>query len=356
MSFLILILGIDTVASLLVVATALPASGSTRWWVRMWDFPRAQLAGLLAAALVAVAATQGWSAWPLVAALGLGLGWQLWRILPYTPVAGPEMQLAPPGSGTVTLLAANVLMENRAHDRVRALVAEVDPDVLLLMETDRTWIEALEPVLAGYPTVVRTPRDDCYGMVFATRLAAASARTVRLSRDETPALLAELADPEGRPFRFIGLHPQPPVPGQDTDERDAQILYAARFARATAMPLVVMGDFNDVAWSRNSHRFKRVGGYLDPRVGRGLFASFDARRWWFRCPIDQIFVTGEVAVESFRLGPKIGSDHFPLIARISLDPALAAGLNRTPEQLAPAEAARIDARVEAWRRQLGPQD
>ncbi len=120
------------------------------------------------------------------------------------------------------------------------------------------------------------------------------------------------------------------------------------------MPLVVMGDFNDVAWSHTSHRFKRVGGYLDPRVGRGTFASFDANRWWFRCPIDQIFVTEEVAVVSFGLGEHIGSDHFPLIARIVPDPAVAARVNRPAQVLSDAETARIDLTVEAWGKRLVP--
>ncbi len=333
--------------------TVLPLSGSKAWWVRMWDFPRLQIAVAAAVALV-LAAAGPWRLW-LAPVLLACLGWQLWRIRPYTRAVRTEMRFAEgPGDGhDVTLLASNVLMENEDHGKVAALIERVDPDVVFLMETDARWVAALEPVLARYPTVLREPRDDHYGLIFATRLDATKARTLRLSVDDKPSVYAELTAPDGTSvFRFVGLHPQPPVPGEDTDERDAQVLYAARFAREQNGPVVTMGDFNDVAWSDTSQRFKRVGGYLDPRIGRGLYASFNANHWLIRCPIDQVYVTPEVAVVAFGRGPHVGSDHFPLIATVRFDPAAASRLNRPPVPLTGAERADVEKGVAAHRQRL----
>jgi endonuclease/exonuclease/phosphatase (EEP) superfamily protein YafD len=344
---------IVALTALLVAVTLLPLSGSHAWWVRMWDFPRVQIAVGLALAAGLGLMLSGPLRWAVVAVAAGCLGYQLWRILPFTPFARREVEFAPgTEAGDVTLLAVNVLMENEKHDRVRALIERVDPDVLLLMETDARWLEALEPVLARYPTVLRAPRDDCYGMAFATRLEAASARFARLTEEETPSLLAELATRDGAAFRFVGLHPQPPVPGVDTEERDEQILFAARFARQADMPLVVMGDFNDAAWSDTARRFKRYGRYVDPRVGRGIYASFDANHVLIRCAIDQLYLTEDVAVAEFRLGPHVGSDHFPVIARVRVDRALAARLNRPPPPSDPDEEAGLDDRVTLYRRRL----
>jgi endonuclease/exonuclease/phosphatase (EEP) superfamily protein YafD len=339
-----------TFAALLAGTTLLPLSGSRAWWVRMWDFPRVHVAAgfLLLLPLAPLLAAPGALA---LAGLGLvGAAWQFRHIRPYTRLARPEVRLAPDAPDTITCLVSNVLMENTDHAAVAALVERVDPDVLFLMETDARWIEALGPVLARYPSVLIEPRDDCYGLAFATRLPVEVARIVHLTRDGTPTVLAELRDREGRPFTFVGLHPQPPVPGQDTEERDAQIIFAARFARKSDRPLVAMGDFNDAAWSDTAQSFKRVGGYVDPRVGRGLFASFNAANLLIRCPIDQVYVTADVAVVSIALGGKVGSDHFPLIARLRIDPALAARLNTPPKPLDPAEVERLDEITEAYRR------
>ncbi len=342
-----------TFAAALAAVTLIPLSPSRRWWVRIWDFPRLHIAGCFAAT-AAVAATLPWPGGPLLAVLALaGLAYQATWIFPYTPLARKEARLAADAPDGVTLLAINVLEENPRHDLVIRLVEAVDPDVVLLMETDAVWTAALESVLARYPTVVREPRDDYYGMIFATRLETAEARIVHLTHDETPTLLAELRAPNGRPFAFVGLHPQPPTPdGDDTDERDAQIIYAARFARRTDLPLVAMGDFNEAAWSRGAQDFKRVGGYIDPRIGRGLYASFHAEHLMIRCPIDQIYVTEDIAVVSIALGPRVGSDHFPLIARLRVEPVLAAGLNTPPPPLDPAEVDRLNELVAAYRSRL----
>ena len=352
MTFLILLL-----AALLVAVTLAPLSRTHHWWVRMWDFPRIQIAIALALVIVlALFFLSGWLRWAVVAAMLACLVPHLLRIRPFTPLHSKEMRFAPPrNDGTeVTLLAANVLMGNDRHDLVRSLIERTDPDVLLLMETDQAWLDGIKPALAGYPTVLTAPKDDCYGLTFATRLTVAEAEIVFLTRDETPAVFAALRAPSGQLFHFVGLHPEPPVPGVDAEERDVQILHAARFARKTNVPIVVMGDFNDAAWSPTSRLFKHYGRYLDPRIGRGLYASFHANNWLVRCAIDQLFLSDDVAVVDFRLGEKIGSDHFPILARVRIDPEEAKALNAAPKPLTQEEREEIEARLEEYRRDLRP--
>lgn len=350
MTVLILVLALAGAA-----VTLAPLSGTHHWWVRMWDFPRIQIAGALGATLLlALVFLDGWPRWAVVATMLACLVPHLLRIRPFTPLARREMRFAAPRSdgAEVTLLAANVLMENTRHDLVRGLIARTDADVILLMETDQTWIDALAPALEGYPTQLRVPKNDCYGLLFATRLPAGRAEVAFLTADETPSVFADLRTASGRRFHFVGLHPEPPVPGVDTDERDAQILYAARFARSTEVPMIVMGDFNDAAWSPTSRLFKHYGRYLDPRIGRGLYASFHAKNWLVRCAIDQLFLTEEVAVVDFRLGGRIGSDHFPVIARVRIDPEEARALNRPPKPVSAEEREEIEARLEEYRKGL----
>ncbi|MBP1804441.1 endonuclease/exonuclease/phosphatase family protein [Rubellimicrobium aerolatum] len=346
-------------ALLLAAVTLLPLSGRQDWWIRMWDFPRIQIAiAQGAVAALALWALDGWLRWLVLVPTLLGMAVHLRRIRPFTPLARRQMRFAPrrDDGAEVTLMAANVLMENDRHDLVRDLIADVDPDVLLLMETDERWLEALRPALARYPHRVEIPKDDYYGMIFATKLEVVESEAARLTVDETPSVFAELRTRGGRLFRFVGLHPQPPVPGVDTDERDAQILYAARFARKSDVPLVTMGDFNDAAWSPTSRLFKHYGRYLDPRIGRGLYASFHANNILIRCAIDQLFVTDDIAMVDFRLGPKVGSDHFPVIARVRIDPEEARALNVRPPPMTEEEREEIDERVEEYKRGLSPLD
>ena len=81
---------------------------------------------------------------------------------------------------------------------------------------------------------------------------------------------------------------------------------------------MVIGDLNDVAWSRTSRLFRRVGGMGDPRVGRGLYPTFNANIRLLRWPLDHLFVSPHFELMQIDLLPDIGSDHFPIFFRLCL--------------------------------------
>ena len=303
------------------IGTILPLTRSVRWWVRAWEFPRLHIAILALLCLPLVLVMQISYKSVLVVGLGVCILYQATRIYPYTRFASSEVDIVDdvPAENKIKLLSANVLMENpRKADLIR-IVEREDPDVLFLMETDQDWLKAVKPLLDKYPTVLTYPLDNYYGLIFATRLEAPSAEVVFLSEDNTPSLRAELVGPDGTGFNFLGLHPRPPVPGNDTSLRDLQIKKAAKLTGNANWPTVCMGDFNDVAWSWTSQRFKKYGGFLEPRVGRGMFPTFHAQYPLLGVPIDQLYLTQGVGLVSFGRLEEFGSDHYPIGAVITFD-------------------------------------
>ena len=304
---------------LTLFTTLAPLTDSQEWWIRGWDFPRIHIAIVALLAIIL-----GFAVWRKIVAvmmvsLGVSAFYQAYSIFPYTQWATEEIMLQAgiPDSEQISLISANVLMGNTNHAAVIAMIEDEQPDVLFLMETDQVWADALAPTLESYDTVSSYPLDNHYGLILATSLRVVTSEIVFLSDDETPAVLAELEGPTGK-FFFVGLHPRPPVPGVDTDARDEQIKRAALLADREVLPVVAMGDFNDVAWSWTSERFKEYGEFRDPRVGRGMIPSFDATSWWMRFPIDQLYITDGLGLISFsRLGP-VGSDHFPMKAIVTV--------------------------------------
>src|SRR5215213_6204295 len=135
--------------ALACLGTALSLSKGSHWLVRMWDFPRVQIAAAAGVAAAAFRAfffrgrgiDRGFLAANLVC-----LVWQLRKILPFTPVAGVQVKPSPPEcpkARSFRLLIANVLMENRRHERLLALIRKCQPDLILVVETDAIWTEAL---------------------------------------------------------------------------------------------------------------------------------------------------------------------------------------------------------------------
>ena len=49
-------------------------------------------------------------------------------------------------------------MEDKRHDLLLNVIEDFDPDILFLMETDQTWIDAVQPAHARYSTLLREPR------------------------------------------------------------------------------------------------------------------------------------------------------------------------------------------------------
>lgn len=94
----------------------------------------------------------------------------------------------------------------------------------------------------------------------------------------------------------------------------------AFMAKDSKLPVIVAGDFNDVAWSSTTALFQNVGGLLNTRIGRGFYNTFDASSFIMRWSLDHVFVTEEFRVAHFKLGSEIDSDHLPLYIELNLEP------------------------------------
>ena len=317
-------------ASLALIAmTLLPLARTSAWWVRAFDFPRAQIAGFLAIVLLAgvLALDRGSGAtWLLIVALTASLVYQVVRIFPFTPLAPVQattVQRCAP-SARIRLLIANVLESNRDSRPLLEMTRRLEPDVLLAMETDAWWDRELSALDGDYPFRVRQPQENTYGMHLFSRLELVEPEVRYLLEDDVPSIHAAIRLRSGALVDFHGVHPKPPDIDQDTAERDAELLIVGRQVRKKGVPAIVAGDLNDVAWSRTNRLFQEISGLLDPRIGRGLYSTFNANWPLLRWPLDHVFFHETLAlIDMRRMGP-IGSDHFPIYIALCHQPEAAA--------------------------------
>ncbi len=330
-------LAVAIMAALAILVTLLSAIESSRWWIRVWDFPRFAILTISSILFLLLLFLPAPGRFTLLSLLGAAMAFQAWNIFPYTPLAPKEALRADLSEDQraqhcITILSMNIYMHNRDYNRTLALIDEVRPDVLLLMETDEEWLAAMEPALARYRHRFEAPLSNEYGKILATNLDVESGHIVNLTDPGTPSVHLILRTPGGRRFRLAALHPRPPLPGDDTEARDAELIIAARMIRGSQLPAVVVGDFNDVGWSHTSRVARRIGGYVDPRIGRSFYATFPAYWPAFRWPLDHVFFTEEFTLGEMRIERNVGSDHLPVVAQICLAPETGEALN------APAEA------------------
>ena len=321
-------------AVVVIVATVLPLFRSPYWWVRMFDFPRAQITVLAIATLVLFGianigrAEAGPFEWTLFLLLGVCVLYQSVRMAKYTPLWTEQTLEATPAAAQsdrrVRLMMTNVLMENRQGERWLSVVRDADPDVIIAVETDQWWADTMRDGLAdSHPNAVEVPQDDTYGMVVRSRLPILDYEIKHLTEPEVPSIFLRAELPSGEPVRMVFLHPRPPRPdiGQGSHLRDAELVKAAEALDDYSEPAIVAGDLNDVAWSHTTSLFQDVSELLDPRVGRGVYNTFHADHWWLRYPLDHVFHSDDFALVDMRRLPHIGGDHFPMLVELAIDPA-----------------------------------
>lgn len=315
------------VGGLMVAATLLPLVRADAWWIRVFDFPRLQISCVLLVVAAAQAAFGGHGTGDLLflGALLVCLGIQGWRMYPYTRLAGKQVQQSTEGArsrATLRLLFANVLQSNHQAERLLAIVREADPDVVLALETDDWWQRQLDELARTHPYALRQPQDNTYGMLLYSRLALVDPKVAFLVEDDVPSMHMRVRLPCGAEVQLHCLHPRPPSPTENerSTERDAELLVVGREIARNPGPVVVLGDMNDVAWSRTSDLFQKVSGLLDPRVGRGFFNTFNAKHRLIRFPLDHFFHSNDFRLVAFRRLGFFGSDHFPVFIELSLEP------------------------------------
>ncbi|RYZ22972.1 MAG: endonuclease/exonuclease/phosphatase family protein [Chitinophagaceae bacterium] len=314
-----------SLASLLLLTALLPLVPHPHWIFRIWEFGRIQALVLQLLVIVSgfVAVDHDTRFWVLQGALCVLAGLNVVTLYPYTKLYRLPPPPQKPRSGDVSLLSVNVYQFNKEYHHLLELVRERKPDILLTMESNKAWEDALAPLDADYPHSLKIPLENTYGMHFYSRLKVRHLKAHYFVADDLPSIEAELEDPSGRPFTVFCVHPAPPSPTEEATarERDGELLSVAKKVKEHKGEALVVGDFNNVAWAKSSILFRKESGLIDPRIGRGFVSTFHARYRWLRFPIDLFFHSPEVFVEEFCTLRPVGSDHLPLYCRFYINPA-----------------------------------
>lgn len=249
-----------------------------------------------------------------------------YKVLPYTVLTRREMKKVTTSeeANELSIYAANVFQDNTEYHRVLEQIKQEDPDIVFLLETNKAWENGLAQLDNDYPYSLRMPLENTYGLLFFSRLKMENGEVKFLVKNDIPSIEVDIILRNGTKVKVWGLHPEPPVPGESlyATAKDKELMKVALKARECDCPCIVFGDLNDVAWSHTTELFRKTSRLLDPRRGRGFYATFSAHSRFLRFPLDYIFASPDFGLISMKRMPKNGSDHFATSTRLAYIPSL----------------------------------
>lgn len=324
------------ISTLLILASLLSLIYDIpKWYLKILDFPRLQqFLGSVLMLIGFITLNKRWKFASIALSLGLlgAIFIHFSIISPYLigeKVVPSIQESAVNPKNTVEIVLANVLITNKNSSKFLKTIDISNPDLILVMEVDSWWVKQLQVLKEQYPHTMEYPLDNAYGMALYSKFPLSETEIQFLSHSKVPSFNVVVNLPAGNSFRFHGVHPVAPFPSDkypdnigkkgEKEEKEVALKKVGKLVSKNELPTIVAGDFNDVSWSNTSRLFGQNGNLKDVRIGRGLFNTFDAQSMIMRWPLDHFFVSEGIAVVEFERLPKIGSDHFPLLARFQID-------------------------------------
>ncbi len=298
------------------------------WFFRIFEYPRFQKLLISLGLLLIFLFFFNEGSTPdyiFIIASSINIIYILWLVYPFTKLSKKQVQTIRKDSegSPLKALIFNVLQTNENYQDILQLIKEYKPDIICLVETDETWLRNVEPELINaYPYTILSPLDNTYGMIFFSRLELEDEEVCFIIKDDIPSISTKVILNNGEKVQLYCVHPEPPVPNENpkSTARDKELLIIGKKAKKQQLPVIVMGDLNDVAWSYTTELFCKISELLDPRKGRGFFNTFNAKSRFLRFPLDHIFCSPEFMVSKIKRLPYAGSDHFPMFIELVLIP------------------------------------
>jgi len=281
------------------------------WWFFDW-FSHFRVQFLFLSFLLSLIYLIGKHRWK-TAVIGVFLLLNFSLILPLY-IIPPNVQ---PEGGVYRILLANVLTKNPNHEALSNLIAESDPDFVMLIEVNQTWLDDLGLTNLGYAHFIADPREDNFGIALYSRYPLDDSEIHHFGHFDLPSIVAHLKI-DHRPVLFLLSHLVPPRSGELTMHRNIQMHDLMTYAAEGDEIVLAAGDFNATSWSPFFMDGWHISRLRDSRIGFGVQPTWPVQDWWWRVPIDHILVSPEIAVHYRVVGPDIGSDHFPVIMDFSL--------------------------------------
>lgn len=209
----------------------------------------------------------------------------------------------------LSIASANINFKNQDTDRLISWISEHKPELVVLLELSHE--QALKvTALKEYPFQQVNPDNSPFGIGILSKLPFAAV-TVDWNNGSSLKLptVEIIAEWDTRLIKVVAFHPMPPIAPEYHLARNRKLKEIVNESKQSGLPTVIAGDFNATPWSSALLN-------IDYKRATGLQSTWPVKH--FGIPVDQVLVSEHWQVSESHVGTAIGSDHLPVISRISL--------------------------------------
>jgi len=233
-------------------------------------------------------------------------------VLPWYTGAGNDH-----GDTGLTVMQANVLSTNEEYGKVGEALESEQPDLVVFQEVSPDWLMALAELKSVYPHSYAEAREGNFGVAVFSKLPLVSVTHVDSPPFAYPTVIAKLRLGE-HVLNLVATHPTIPVSRELFAARNAQLDSLHEVLESLDGPTVLLGDLNASMWDVNYRALEMRSGLRNARKGFGVTPTWPTFMPLAMIPIDHVLVSAEINVRDVHAGPRIGSDHLPLVVTLSL--------------------------------------
>ncbi|MBP7649941.1 MAG: endonuclease/exonuclease/phosphatase family protein [Phenylobacterium sp.] len=228
----------------------------------------------------------------------------------------PMSPRAPAGAANqIKVIQFNVWGRNADLGETAQWIVDQNPDIVVVEEASVAIREALVARRA-YHVVC----GDCQVMIFSKLRPVDSGAPASPAGQPRPPIARGTYRNAGGEFVVLGVHYTWPTQGSLQQQQGRRLAWVLDHYPKEAM--ILTGDFNSTPWSFSRRREDRLFG-LERRT-RALFSwpagEFSGRRIKMPfpfLPIDHVYAGKTWKTVSVKRGPRLGSDHYPVIVTLA---------------------------------------
>lgn len=214
-------------------------------------------------------------------------------------------------SKMLTIASANVHVSTTDVTALSQWLSDQKPQVVVVLEVSNALGQALSG-LKDYPHQIIEAEDSPFGIALLSKLPIIKSETIN-NLDDIEHIEATI-DFGGKPISIYAFHPMPPLSPHFHQSRDEQLKALGNKIHSQQSPAIIAGDFNATPWSSAFHS-------LSANNLKRCNLAPTWPNWGYKIlgiPIDHIVASEHWLLNSPHVGSAIGSDHFPVVATLSL--------------------------------------